>query len=871
MSHAQRVSLEYRAPGIGVEFVVASLDGEEAVSAAYRFDVTVLVPTGESALLDGSLLGTDGHVTIRFSNGNHRVVQGIVEEVQYLEEYPKERAHLVRLRLVPRFNLLAQRTNSRIFQEAAAPTIISEVLAEMGIPFEWRLERQHPLRGYCVQYAETDLAFVTRLLREEDIFFHFEHTNELVQRDQEVLVFLDSPVTYPPIQGDKTLPCRFHAGQNAEECVTQFFVSKRIRPGVATVSDYDPNHPQHDLRFRAALDPAPHAFESRLEYYEHHGQYEQPDATAEKAAITLRQLRRDAELGRGTCWSCRLAPGHLFALTEHPVAAFNQEWVVTKLRHSARHVDAAGLRASADSGEVQAYHAEFECVPSTVACSAPPAERVIRQVVEHATVVGPASEEVYADAEGRIKVQFPWDRLGRRNERSSCWIRVMQPWAGAHRGAQFLPRVGDEVMVTFIGGDQDRPVVVGSVHNATHPSPFGGPQQSTTSGVRSQSTPKSEAYSELRIEDRAGAERIVVRAARDLEQTIVRDHRSEVGGDRSSVVRGSVDTRVERGTTQTVDGPLAIHANRTFSLEVKGDARTIVERDDHHSVRANAYRETAGTERHAVLGDHESSVRGKSATTIQGDQITRVAGHVVHTVGSHHAPASSVHHVDGVAQSISTGPMEIRSSAELRLVCGDSQIVITPSSIQLLSPSILLDGKSIQSFADNHLVVAEEKARVVAATVGLFGAKASLALASKAELASGTISLSASPAAASEAKPTAETKFTRIKLVDQRGQPIPGERWVVTQPDGTKRQGVLDEEGAAAIRGLKGTCEVDFPDVGPWAEAAPGESLVAVEAPTPLEHEDLVSAAEGEMAHPYPHPSEWLPQPPTATAEEETD
>ncbi|MDB4928961.1 MAG: hypothetical protein JWM10_1445, partial [Myxococcaceae bacterium] len=449
------------------ELDVRSFRGTEAISAPFSFEVTVSTTVDADGLED-ELLGAAARLTIHRPDGGARRIDGVVTEVRSLGDLLPHERHQCRVRVEARLSLAAYRRNTRIFQNLSVTEIVDAVLREHHVTCEWRLDHRQPARTYCVQYAESDLAFAQRLLAEEGIFYVFADPAPEPGGD-EVLVCLDAAEGYVPVEGHGALVYQPAEGMvGAGEHVHRFKLDRRVRSGAVTLHDYDFARPFLDLTAKERLaEPARRIDERALEVYEHHGERHDPDVRRSLARGMLGALRADAAVATGRSGCRRLAPGRVFALTEHEVGRLNQSYAVTAVNHegqrSEQRADAAGAPAKPN------YLNRFECVPAAVAWRSPVPGRAPSQVTETAVVVGPPGEEIYTDAEGRVKVQFHWDREGRRNEHSSCWIRAAQAWAGAGWGFQFVPRVGMEVVVTFLGGDLDRPLNTGCVYNGDHP------------------------------------------------------------------------------------------------------------------------------------------------------------------------------------------------------------------------------------------------------------------------------------------------------------------------------------------------------------------------------------------------------------------
>jgi type VI secretion system secreted protein VgrG len=341
-----------------------------------------------------------------------------------------------------------------------------------------------------------------------------------------------------------------------------------------------------------------------LETYDHHGPFLFPKwgFAADEAPRILRQKRRHAAVADGRSGCPDLAPGHRFALRDHPASQLDRDYAVISVEHRGE----AHPQQPGSSWTV--YQNGFSCVPAEQTYVPPRPKRKSVQVALTATVVGPPGEEIYVDPMGQIKVQFHWDRAGKFDDKSSCWIRTMQPWGGAGWGVQFIPRVGMEVVVTFEGGDPDKPLVLGSIYNGTHPSPFVLPQDRTRSGWRTQSSPGGRGFNELSFEDAAAAEQIYMHAQRDHDEVVERDHTAKIGNDER--------ISVKRERTHTVGGD--------HHLTTKQVKREVVEKDSHLVVEGSLREKVTGVVSRQSQG-LQLKVEGKHGMEV-GDEIHLKAG-----------------------------------------------------------------------------------------------------------------------------------------------------------------------------------------------------------------------------------------------------
>ncbi|MFO0616740.1 MAG: type VI secretion system tip protein TssI/VgrG [Polyangiaceae bacterium] len=549
---------------------VVRVAGRERANGSYRFDVTFVARTDEVA---NPGIGAHARVELRSSEGGAapRVVHGVVSRVRALGATPigGDLRPLVLVRVVPRVALLALRKTSRIFQDKTVPEIVQSIVTEIGARCEATLLREYAKREYCVQYQETDHDFVRRLLAEEGIFTFFRHappaeeSASATDGGREVLVLADAPVHYAPPEGEP-IAFRDRGSLLKEESIVRFDVEKNVARGGVLVRGFDYERPKF-VPVAEAHRPAPRAEidESALRSYDHDRVLEPKSVPQRVADLRLDELRARARRARGESSVRRLVPGALFALRDHANAELNTRWVVTEIAHD-------GEEPLPGADAPTRYSNRFTCVTAGVPIRPARPERRPLQVTETAVVVGPHGEEIHTDALGRIKIQFHWDLEGKSDDHSSCWVRVLQPWAGTSWGSQFLPRVGMEVVVTFSGGDPDRPLVLGSVYNGVTPPPFALPGKKTRSGVRTRSTPGGQGYNELSFEDAAGAEQVYLHAERDFDEVVQHDHTRTVYGNEAVTVKQGRIMDVAQDNVRVVRGSEIVLVEKNFVLNIAG-------------------------------------------------------------------------------------------------------------------------------------------------------------------------------------------------------------------------------------------------------------------------------------------------------------
>lgn len=510
---------------------VLSVSGKERANGLYAFDIRIAVdPTVDLTADDGLL---ERPIQVAMLGGElPRTLHGVVLDVA-AEGGTAQGSRIYRLRVGPRLALLKRRRYSRIFMGKMVPDIVTAILDEHRITYRLRLTRLYRVRTYTVQYHESDYAFLRRLFADVGIFFSFDHptargsdamTN---MGSSEVLVLGDSPDAYAPVEGNASLVAIADAGAlDADDThVFTFTGRRRPRPTVALERAYDFMMPRNDLRSSANVDTGgpPHLV------YNFGGEGDESPPDIILATTRLEQERARAFLGEGTSACRRLMPGRTFRLDGHDVASLSRSYVVTEVEHTAYAAEAA------PAGQ-PLYRNRFEC---TVA-EAPIRPKRVRKpqlhAVETAVVVGPEGKEIHTDEDGRIQVQFHWDLAGKLDGTTSTWLRVATAWAGVGYGIQFIPRIGMEVVVTFIGGDIDRPLVTGCVYNRTHPHPFPQPAELTKTGIRTATTPGGEGFNELSFDDAKGAEMLFMNAQRDHVRVVNHDEGDYVGNDQKTQI-----------------------------------------------------------------------------------------------------------------------------------------------------------------------------------------------------------------------------------------------------------------------------------------------------------------------------------------------
>ena len=577
--------------GIEHDFKVLEFRGREAISQPYRFDLELVSERPDLDL--ESLLHRPAFLAFAPDGSG---VHGLVHQAAQGES--GKRLTRYRLTLVPQLAYLAHRTNQRVFQHLTVPQIIAQVLEEHGIQADaYRFGLGpvvYPPREYCVQYDETDLHFIQRLCEEEGIHYHFQHG-----ASGHVLVFGDDQTVFPRLAATAY---QQDSGLVADQpVIKRFGLRLETRTSRVTRRDYDFEKP------RLTMEAAFHSdFQPDLEDYDYPGRFTERARGKHLSQRVLERHRHDYELAEGESDQPRLVSGHFLPLTEHPRSDWNQLWLLTEVLHEGKQpqVLEESVTSHVDSGDgfVQGYRNRFSATPWAIPFR--PALRHPKPKVlgsQTAVITGPAGEEIHCDEYGRVKIQFHWDREGQADDKTSCWLRVSSSWAGDRYGGIAIPRVGMEVLVTFLEGDPDQPLVTGCLYHKEHQVPYDLPANKTRTVFKTLSSPGGGGYNELRIEDRKGAEQIYIHAQRDWDENIEHDQTIRVGHERHDTVEANSYSELKAEE----------------HLIVAGDRKVEIKPDDHLTV---------GQTQHIKLGTAQLTRAGREIHLKAGQKMVIEAG-----------------------------------------------------------------------------------------------------------------------------------------------------------------------------------------------------------------------------------------------------
>lgn len=587
------------------DFQVLSFTGQESISAPFSFDLELV---SERPDLDiESLLHKQAFLAFNDrAAGIHgqiyRVAQG--DSGKRLTRYS--------VTLVPQLAYLAHRTNQRIFQQQTVPQIIAQMLEEHGIQsdaYQFQLGSIYQARDYCVQYNESDLHYIQRLCLEEGIHYHFQHS-----RQGHVLVFGDDQTIFPKL--GRPTPYVQDSGLAADEpVIKRFNLRLATRASRTTQRDYD--FEKARITLEAGYRPAAQDGQPDLESYQYPGGFTQRKRGKQLSQRALEGHRADHRQAEGKSDQPTLVSGHFLEVSQHPRQAWNDLWLLTSIRHEGLQPQVLEESLPSDTRDRkddfhQGYRNTFTATPWDVFYRPQQAYEKPRILgSQTALVTGPPGEEIHCDQYGRVKVQFHWDREGQADDKSSCWLRVASSWAGDSHGAVTIPRVGMEVLVSFLEGDPDSPLISGCLSNSANPVPYPLPAHKTRSVFRSRNSPGSKGFNELHLEDRSGQELIYLRAQRDMEQKIENDSRLEVGNERKEIIKGNSIAVLEAEDQRTVTADRKVQLKANDYLSVANSSHTRV---------GQTLVAEAGQQVHLKAGAHLILDAGASITLKAGGQ-----------------------------------------------------------------------------------------------------------------------------------------------------------------------------------------------------------------------------------------------------------
>ncbi|NTX24291.1 type VI secretion system Vgr family protein [Burkholderia cepacia] len=688
-----------------------TLDGSDELGRLFEFRIEALADSHSLSLKD--MLGKPVTVRIEQQDLSTRYLNGIVARAS-LAGRRAERYYGYELIVRPWLWLATRRSDCRIFQNKTVPEIVQEVLSTYGFPIESHLAETYVPRDYCVQYNETDAAFVSRLMEFEGIYFWFRHAE-----DTHTLMLGDAMSSHTALPGYETIPyiARDRTAIADEERIDGWLPAQEVSVGRHQTTDYDYTKPRADLSSQK-VDPRGHDHDS-FASFEWPGGYRDDAPGAHYSRVRLEEQQAEHERASADTDVRGVAPGYLFTLERCPRADQNREYLIVRCQYRFQE----NAYASDQGAEAVVHQSMMLVQPSGLPYRSPrDTPRPRTNGPQTATVVGPPGEEIWTDQYGRVKLQFRWDRYGQSNQDSSCWVRVSSPWAGGGFGGVQIPRVGDEVVVDFLNGDPDEPIVTGRVYNGEKMPPWGLPGSATQSGLLSRSSPggTTEHANAFRFEDKKGAEQLWMHAERNFDAETELDHSLSVGNNHTHTVGNDETMQVKNnrqrsvGQNETVNigqnRVAQIGANETHG--VVGNRTRTVGQNETVTIAANrdatiggAHTETVAKAKTETIGEAKTLNVGQMYQTTSQDMKTLVASAHTEEIGTRTSTIANAHtHTVGGEHTVNVGANHttnvqhqvlVNAGDQLALVCGMSSIVMKSDG------TITIQGVNVASTGTN--------------------------------------------------------------------------------------------------------------------------------------------------------------------------
>ncbi len=770
-------------------FLINKVSASESLSELYSFEVELLheepkVGFAPTVVDPKKIVGQGVTIEVNQRDGTTRQFTGMVN--RFSQGTRHARFSFYYATIVPNVWLLTQIFQSRIFQHKSVPDILKIIFT--GFDVSWEIQGTFEPRNYCVQYRESDFDFASRLMEEEGIYYYFEHAE-----GKHKMVVANTPQSHRDCPSKSTIPFFLDVSRGQEDFVTSITswqTDYQLQTG--KVSLWDSNFQLPGKKLEA---DKPSLFSvgenQKLEYYDYPAGYARKYDGISKdggeqagelqkifednwktAEVRMQALdgRYKTAIGSSDCSS--MIAGYRFSMTRHPNSSENGKYVLTSIAHE---IEQNPTYVSDDHSD-QPYRNTFNCMAHGAGV---PPFRPLRKTAkpliygsQTAIVVGPAGEEIFTDKYGRVKIQLHWDREGQGNADSSCWVRVAQAWAGNRWGMMFIPRIGMEVIVHFLEGDPDQPIITGCVYNPSTMPPYTLPDEKTKMTIKSDSSKGGGGFNEIRFEDKKGSEQVFLHGQKDQDIRIKNTRRELIGNDRHLIVKRDKREKIER------------------------DSHLIIERDQIEKIERDFHRH----------------VEGKMAVKTDGSLSHAVGGSIGESVGgSHTEDVSQTFYLKAGMKVI------IEAGAQITLKVGGNFVDIGPAGVTIKGTMVLINsGGAAGSATAGSIVSPLDPEEAEIADNADPGSKAPTYKNQRANIPHPKIPSFTKPSHKPKSPKNKNKKsWIEIELFDEQGNPVAGERYRVTLPDGTTiAEGSLDENGFARVSNIDpGNCKVTFPNL----------------------------------------------------------
>jgi type VI secretion system secreted protein VgrG len=644
------------------KLLLRSFHGEERISGLFHFFLEM--QSEEKSLDFSQIVGKSATITVALADGSSRYINGIVG--RFVQAGSDARFTTYFAELHPWLWLLTQTADCRIFQNKSVPDIVTGLFTELGFTdYKNSTTGTYNPLEYCVQYNESAFAFVSRLLEDQGICYFFEHAD-----GKHTLVLADDAPAFKDCAGAATVDYGGYGNWEQQNVVSGCTIEEGVIPGKYAVDDFGFETPSTDLLGSTDSQVATNGSKRRI--YEYPGGFVKKDAAEGRSKLRMEEHEAPRKLLRGQSFSPAFVAGGKTKLQKHYRESANTTYVLSRVSHSAT---------------PETYTNAFEAFPSDVPYR--PARTTRKPVIpgtQTAIVVGKSGEEIWTDKYGRIKVQFHWDQLGKNDENSSCWIRVAHGWAGKSWGQMFLPRIGQEVVVSFLEGDPDRPLVTGSVYNAEQTVPYTLPTDQTKSTIKSNVSKGGGGFNEIRFEDKKDSEEVFIQAEKDYNRVVKNNETVKVGFEK------------KKDGNQTID----VYKNRTItveegnqSLQVKKGNRDIKvdTGNETHTVAGTRSVKVTKAETHTNEDNFDQKVTKNYTLKVNGDLTIQVTGKVTVKSGQDMLLQSSAKLTAKATGDLATQGMNISNKATTDLK-NEAMNVTNKASMNLNNEGTMVKNKA---------------------------------------------------------------------------------------------------------------------------------------------------------------------------------
>jgi type VI secretion system secreted protein VgrG len=692
------------------------MSAREELSRLSEYRLDMLSAKGDIKLDD--ILGKNVTVKAELPDNKWRYFNGFVTRFSQGGMYGRYFTYHATVR--PWLWMLTRTANCRIFQKMTVPDILKKVFNDHAqiADTKFELSGTYEVWDYCVQYRETDFNFVSRLMEQEGIYYYLKHKD-----GHHTAVFADSYSAHAPFAGYEQIPFIPHdrAARPEQERVTDWNLEREIQSGRYVIDDYDFEKPSVELQVKTKFkrDNA-HA---DYEIYDYPGEYIKKSDGDHYVHARMEEVQAQYELAHGQCNARGLCTGHLFKLTGQPRDDQNREYLIVAAEHHAEYSQYESIEGGGTS---------YDCSFTVLNSKQPfrPARLTPKPTVQGpqtAVVVGPSGDEIYTDKYGRVKVQFHWDRVGQKNENSSCWMRVSHPWAGKNWGMIAIPRIGQEVIVDFLEGDPDQPIITGRVYNAEQMPPWDLPANMTQTGVLTRSTKGGSGANAnaIRFEDKKGDEQLWIHAEKNQDIEVEHDETHWVGNDRTKTIDHDETSHIKHDRTETVDNneTITIHGQRTETVD-KDETITIhmnrtetVDKEEHITIHGGRTEQVDKEESITIGGGRTENVAKDESITISGGRTENVSKDESITIGGGRtenvAKDESITISGGRTENVSKDESITIGGGRTESVSKDESVTVTGGRNVSIGKADSLDvGKSLSITAADSITITTGSASI---------------------------------------------------------------------------------------------------------------------------------------------------------------